>query len=184
MVVFVVHASKVGERADEDADLLRVRGDCRGERERGKIGAPVPRMASHVVITLGCAADVAVAGESVRAWARDAGMRSTVAAELATCAAELASNIVRHGGGGTLAVDGDAARVCMRADDRGPGDPARVRALLAVARAQVGAPRRNDEHGLATVVRWMDVVEVEARPGGGLLVRATRERGGARGIGA
>ncbi len=131
-------------------------------------------MPRDVVITLDCATDVAVAGASVRAWAREIGLRSTVAAELATCAAELASNVVRHGGGGTLAVDGDPEHVWMRADDRGCGDPERVRALLEVART---CTRRSDEHGLATLVRWMDAIDVEARPGGGLVIRATRMRG-------
>lgn len=139
---------------------------------------------SDLVITLGCTADVAVAGETVRAWARAAGLRATVAAELATCAAELASNTVRHGGGGTLAVGGDSDSVCMRAGDRGTGDVARVRLLIAAAREASVGERKTDEHGLATLARWMDKIAVEGRPGGGLVVAAWRRRNGARGLGA
>jgi anti-sigma regulatory factor (Ser/Thr protein kinase) len=147
----------------------------------------VPRTAKarELVIALGCAPDVAVAGESARAWAKGLGIHPSIAAELATCAAELASNIVRHGGGGTLVVGGDADRVCMSTHDRGTGDVVRMRALLDAARAQArGMLRSHDEHGLATLVRWMDAIDVEGRPGGGLSIRASRARTGARGLGA
>lgn len=127
-----------------------------------------------LVIELVTLADSAVAAALVRGWAAREGLDGTTAAELATCASELASNVVRHGGGGRLEVDSDAERVVLRANDRGHGEPERLAAHLHEVRARP-VPARG-EHGLATVLRWMDEVDVRARRGGGIEFVAARLR--------
>lgn len=127
-----------------------------------------------LVIELVTLADSAVAAALVRRWAAREGLDGTTAAELATCASELASNVVRHGGGGRLEVGTDDERVVLRANDRGRGEPERLAAHLHEVRARPATVR--DEHGLATVLRWMDEVDVRARRGGGVEFVAARLR--------
>lgn len=131
---------------------------------------------TSVVVDIGAKADVAVAAAAVRAWACLHGLDAALAAELATCASELASNAIRHGGGrGRLECieHRDALSICV--EDRGRGEPATVRACVEEARARVEADGRGD-HGLHTLVRWMDAIEIAARPGGGLRITASRRR--------
>lgn len=127
-----------------------------------------------LVIELATIADSAVAAALVRRWAAREGLDGTTAAELATCASELASNVVRHGGGGRLEVGAEADRVVLRANDRGRGQPHELAAHLHEVRSRP-VPTR-DEHGLATVLRWMDEVDVRARRGGGVEFVAARLR--------
>ncbi len=131
---------------------------------------------TSVVVEIGAKADVAVAAAAVRAWACAHGLDASFAAELATCASELASNAVRHGGGrGRLECASSPDALSLRIEDRGKGEATIVRARVEEARARVEHDGRGD-HGLHTLVRWMDAIEIDARPGGGLRITASRAR--------
>jgi anti-sigma regulatory factor (Ser/Thr protein kinase) len=130
---------------------------------------------TSVVVEIGANADVAVAAAAVRAWAGARGLEASLAAEVATCASELASNAIRHGGGGRLECDASDDRLSIRMDDRGKGEPATLRARVEEARARVESDR-GGSHGLDTLVRWMDAIEITHRPGGGLRITASRAR--------
>lgn len=142
----------------------------RGENRRLPVSLDVP----HLVVEITALADVAVAAVAVRRWASREGLDASTAAELATCASELASNTMRHGGGGRIELAAQLDRVIMRAGDRGRGEVAALRERLHEVRSRPQRP--SDEHGLATVVRWMDEVEVTERSGGGVEFVASRLR--------
>lgn len=71
--------------------------------------------------------DVALAGRTARETTLAAGMDEVTAEEMQIVARELASNLVRHAGGGRMvitAVDGQGRRgIQMTTEDRGPGLP-------------------------------------------------------------
>jgi len=127
---------------------------------------------SPVVVDLRALPDALVAAETARAFGRGIGLDVRAAAELATSTSELATNALRHGGGGRVELWSAHARIVLRASDRGPGDPATLRQRLGQAR--VAPCDARGEHGLATVARFMDLVGVAAREGGGIVVVAWR----------
>jgi serine/threonine-protein kinase RsbT len=111
------------------------------------------------------------------------GFTRQAAAEIATAAGELASNLVRHGGGGTLGVRwirdalvGDSIELVT--EDEGPG----IDDVAAALRDgwSDGRPRGPDEHadglgtGLGAVQRAMDTLTISARSVRGAEVRASR----------
>ena len=78
-------------------------------------------------------ADVAGAGRSAREMTLAAGLDEVTAEEMQIVARELASNLVRHAGGGRMVIsciDGQGRRgVQLVAEDRGPGLPGADRAF-------------------------------------------------------
>lgn len=125
-----------------------------------------------VVVDLRALPDALVAAETARAFGHTIGLDRRAAAELATSTSELATNALRHGGGGRVELWSAAARVVVRTSDRGPGDATALRARL--GRVRVAPIDARDEHGLATVARFMDLVGIAAREGGGIVVVAWR----------
>ena len=107
-----------------------------------------------------------------RRIALEAGFDADVAAEIGTCASELATNVARHGGGGTLDVLREGPRIVLRTIDRGHGTARALQALLSRIRADPDHP--SALHGLGVLVRWMDDVEVHDVEDGGLEIRARR----------
>jgi anti-sigma regulatory factor (Ser/Thr protein kinase) len=129
---------------------------------------PIPHGA--VSVDLRVTADVAVAAVVARRVAWRAGFDAISAAEVATVAAELAANVVRHGGGGEIYAWVSDDVVHLLAGDRGRGRCADWNERV------LGAATADAAHGLGAVRRLMDAVEFAERPGGGLQVLASRRR--------
>jgi serine/threonine-protein kinase RsbT len=109
-----------------------------------------------------------------RGYARELGLSERESHEVALCVAELASNAVRHAGGGELrlhSVDDPFPALAVVVSDRGPGlDPHH-------ALTSPEAPRLPGESlrsGLAAVRRLMTNVDVRSRPGGGTEIVALK----------
>jgi anti-sigma regulatory factor (Ser/Thr protein kinase) len=125
--------------------------------------------------------DAAVVRAIVRRRALGTGLSERVAGEVALGASELATNLVKHAGGGEieLTVEGDTLIVCSL--DRGPGPPPKE-SLLRDNWSRGGerppdAPIREGlGSGGAALGRLFDRVDVEAREGGGALIRCVRKR--------
>ncbi len=111
-----------------------------------------------------------------------AGFSHAIARQIGVCAAELASNAVRHGGGGTLHLrllgetDPGIELLCI---DRGPGIDDPTEALADGWSA--GRQRRPDEPldgglgaGLGAIARVMDQLTLERHGGGGAIVVTRR----------
>lgn len=127
-----------------------------------------------IALELDAIADVAVAAVIVRTVAIVSGFSARVAAEVATAAAELASNAVRHVGAGVLTVTRQAGRLVVVVVDRGTGTAAALREHLR-APAPNNPARGGLGHGVAAVARLMSGLEFEDRDGGGVVVRAWRD---------
>jgi anti-sigma regulatory factor (Ser/Thr protein kinase) len=100
--------------------------------------------------------------------ARAAGLSSREALDVALVASELASNVARHGGGGTIAIEAvssprSGVRVRTVNPSRGASEPACAR------NGGLGA-------GLQTVQRLVDVIDI-ADDGAETRVDVTRYRG-------
>ncbi len=107
-----------------------------------------------------------------RRIALEVGFDPDAAAEIGTCASELATNVARHGGGGTLEVERDVQGIVLRTSDRGRGTARELQARLSTIRSEPGHP--SALHGLGALLRWMDDVEVHDGEQGGLEIRARR----------
>lgn len=114
---------------------------------------------------------------SARRAARDAalaiGFNENECEQIALAASELASNLVRHAGGGTLRVaaaeHGGIQGIRLETEDRGPGIAQPDRALTDGVSTAGGLG-----NGLGAVHRIMDELDLRPRPAGGLLVRCCR----------
>jgi anti-sigma regulatory factor (Ser/Thr protein kinase) len=117
--------------------------------------------------------NAAAAQAGVRAYARALGFPLDESERLALVASELATNLVRHGGGGTLALApvraGHRSGIQIVAEDAGPGIADVDRALEDGYSTSGGLGL-----GLGTVHRLMDELEIGARPGGGTRVACQR----------
>lgn len=125
--------------------------------------------------------DAAVVRAVVRRLMLGAGFERRAAEETAIGASELATNLVKHAGGGELALDRVTDGVVVVSRDRGPGPPARGE-LLSDGRSR-GAARAPDQpireglgSGGGALARFFDEVEITARDGGGTEIRCTRRR--------
>ncbi len=120
-------------------------------------------------------ADVAVAAALVRTAAVVSGCAPRVAAETATAAAELASNAVRHAGGGVVTISRADDVIVVTVVDRGAATAAALRALLqAPPVSKNDATRGGLGHGVMAVARLMSGLEFDDRVGGGVVARAWR----------
>ena len=118
--------------------------------------------------------DASAVGEARRSAmgvAYQSGLEQEIAARIALVATELATNIVKHGGGGVVAVDrfADAhgSGLELLALDKGPG-MADVSRCLADGYSTAGSPGT----GLGAVVRNSDRYAIYSRPGFGTAVMA------------
>lgn len=131
-----------------------------------------------VSVDLQVLVDASVSAAIVRSSAGRLGFGAADAAEIATSAAELASNAIVHAGGGILEVSVENERLIISVLDRGAGDAATVRARIAGLMPSPSSPAEPSTGlglGLGGVARLMHGVSVEAREGGGLIVRAWRK---------
>jgi anti-sigma regulatory factor (Ser/Thr protein kinase) len=99
--------------------------------------------------------------------AEAAGFAAAPAGQVALAATELATNLLKHGGGGQLLVEASAAHADLLALDRGPG-MADVRGCLADGFSTAGTLG----HGLGAVRRLSSRLEIASWPGQGTAVWA------------
>ncbi len=106
----------------------------------------------------------------VQAMANDLGFNDTVAGKAAIAVTEVGTNLLRHGGGGTIAVRamsrGDALGIEVLALDSGAG--MKDFAASAVDGVSTGGTRGN---GLGAMQRQSDEFDVYTNPGAGTVVR-------------
>lgn len=116
---------------------------------------------------------IAVAVRCARQMAQDMGFPVVSSYYIATAAAELASNLLFHGGGGIFEVRRSAqvAGIELEACDQGPGIADIARALQEGYSTGEGLGC-----GLPGVKRLMDVLEIQSQPGQGTRVRACKWR--------
>jgi serine/threonine-protein kinase RsbT len=134
------------------------------------------RAASNQTIAVAGENDGFVAGSVARAFADAHGFDRRAAAEVAIAVSELATNIVKHGGGrGDVELQSDGDVLIVRVLDRGPGPSDRLHQAMAAEDPPLSDGRR----GTSAVRRLMDSVSFNRRCGGGLevLARKIRRRG-------
>lgn len=116
--------------------------------------------------------DVLWARQEVRRLAGALGFGATDVERLDLAAAELATNLVKHGGGGTLELTRLAAPragLALVAEDQGPGIPD-----VAAAMADGFSTTGTYGAGLATLKELMDTLEIRSVPGQGTRVEARK----------
>ena len=131
------------------------------------------RSGASSIVRIAKVVDGLTCASFARRTALEAGFDPDAAAEIGTCASELATNVARHAGGGTLEVQRDGRGLVLCTRDHGPGTARGLQALLARIRADPDHP--SALHGLGVLVRWMDDVEVHDAEPGGVEIRARRE---------
>ncbi len=141
--------------------------------------AHVMRTAQRLAIA--SLADAAVARAIVVRFALDLGLSRKAASEAAIAASELVTNIVKYAGSGELVVSEDPQGLLVTALDRGPGlanpDELFEDGVSQGARIEPDQPiARGRGTGGGALRRLCDTVCVEARPGGGTIVRITKRR--------
>ncbi len=121
------------------------------------------------IIAVEHAGQVAAARSAARTYAADLGFDERECERIALVASELATNLVTHGGGGTLTLEGaqEEARTGIRlvAEDAGPGIADLERALTDGYSTTGGLGL-----GLGTVHRLMDDLKCQTPARGGLRV--------------
>jgi anti-sigma regulatory factor (Ser/Thr protein kinase)/serine/threonine protein phosphatase PrpC len=121
--------------------------------------SPIQATTMHVASPV----DVAVAENAARQLSASVGFSSVECEEVALAVTELASNLIRHAGGGTLSLAPASSEarqgIQIESDDQGPGFEDFERALTDGFTTSRGLGT-----GLGTVNRLMD--ELECRPAG------------------
>ena len=116
-------------------------------------------------------ADIADAVRHARQAALAIGFNSVEGSYIATAAAELASNLLIHAGGGVFVVEQREDGIELLASDCGPGIPD-----IAMAMREGYSTAGGLGSGLPGIGRLMDGLEIESEPGTGTRVRAWRQR--------
>lgn len=126
-------------------------------------------------------ADAAVARALVVRFALDLGLSRKAASEAAIAASELVTNIVKYAGTGELLIAEEPEGLVITALDRGPGlanhDHLFEDGVSQGARIQPDRPiSAGRGTGGGALRRLCDSVEIEARQGGGAIVRVRKRR--------
>jgi serine/threonine-protein kinase RsbT len=144
-----------------------------------------PASSAPTVLAIHHMEDAAVVRAVVRRLMLGAGFDRRAAEETAIGASELATNLVKHAGGGELELSRVDEGVVVLSRDRGPGPPSRGE-LLSDGRSR-GAARTPDQpissglgSGGGALARFFDQVEIAPRDGGGTEIRCTRRHERAR----
>lgn len=141
--------------------------------------SPDPHRHASERLAIQSPTDVRVAASVATDRCLTMGFPARASREVGIAAAELASNILRHGGGGTLELWVSPEEVRIVAVDHGPGIPD-VRLALQdhYSRGRIlddpDQPPTSLGCGLGAVARLMDQVDFETAPGGGTVVRAAK----------
>lgn len=130
-------------------------------------------MSAVILIAIARQPDIVHASCVARDLAESAGFDQKGSYQVATAAAELASNILLHGGGGRLEVQllEHHFGIELRAIDDGPGI-----VDVALAMREGYSSIGSLGCGLPGVMRMMDAVKIDTAPGKGTLVRACKWR--------
>ena len=115
-------------------------------------------------------ADATVAGYAAQRMALESGGGRIAARELAIIVVELATNQVRHAGGGVIELETAGSEIVVCATDEGPGIADLDRSRL----DHVSASPASLGCGLGAIYRLSDSVHISNRLGGGLMVRCTK----------
>ncbi len=128
---------------------------------------------SAIDLRIDSPAEVHTAGEQARTFAGQNGFAGSDGEEVALAVVELASNLVKHAGGGELhlkPLDSDGRRgVEIVSEDRGPGIPEPEKAI-----ADGFSTAGSRGVGLGAVNRLMDEMEFCPRPDGGARIVCQR----------
>lgn len=114
-------------------------------------------------------ADVLIASHDADLACGEAGLTELETAEVRLAVREMAMNLIKHAGGGTVTVLAEGLRVTVEAVDSGPGIPS-IDVAFADGFSTVGSLG----YGLGTVNRVMDEVVVTSARGRGTTVLAHR----------
>ena len=128
-------------------------------------------MSAAMLVAIVRQSDIVQASCVARDLAALAGFDQTSRYKVATAAAELALNILLHGGGGRLEVQMLERGIELLAIDDGPGI-----ADVALAMREGYSSIGSLGCGLPGVARMMDVVKIDTAPGQGTRVRACKWR--------
>jgi anti-sigma regulatory factor (Ser/Thr protein kinase) len=124
-----------------------------------------------LITSIGDPSQIAEARRLVADYARRQGMPDSRAGEIALVVTELATNLLKHGGGGEILAgrfdDRDGTGLELLALDRGQG-MADVERCTADGYSTAGSPG----NGLGAIVRQSDQVSIYSRPGRGTAVMA------------
>lgn len=118
--------------------------------------------------------DAAVASSLTSRVCHTLGFGKVDCEQVAIAVSELATNLVRHAGGGELVLTWRPPVLEVVSRDHGPGF-ADMQAALRPLEPEVVPQRGQGLHqGLAAVRRLMDDLEIQNHPEGGALVRMTK----------
>jgi anti-sigma regulatory factor (Ser/Thr protein kinase) len=129
-------------------------------------GTSESQIETHVVMD---PADALIVSHRAREFAVKAGFPHPGEIEMGIVARELATNILRHAGQGSMTLRAEGPRMVIEASDDGPGIADSDLAFVDGYTTSGGFG-----YGLGTVNRLMDHVEIASRPGGGSVVTAHR----------
>lgn len=115
-------------------------------------------------VQLEALADARVASAVARHAASFAGLPPSSAAAVATAAAELATNAIKHAGGGRITMERRGGGIWLIVEDRGAGCATELAQMFARASTN---PR---SHGIGAVARLTDGVRLSQRHDGGLAI--------------
>ncbi|MBN2885231.1 MAG: anti-sigma regulatory factor [Chromatiaceae bacterium] len=149
----------------------------RGELEHGPRSEPHPHgvetaaTPDSLSLSITVEADIMAACREARLLAERAGLDRTATYHVATAVAELATNLVRHAGGGRLSLRRllTPPGVELIAEDRGPGITD-LRLALSDGYSSAGSLGC----GLPGVRRLMDTFSIRSAPGEGTRIEATK----------
>jgi anti-sigma regulatory factor (Ser/Thr protein kinase) len=124
-----------------------------------------------MIATIADASQVSEARRRISEYARGHGVPDARRDQIAIVVTELATNLLKHGGGGEILADGfddrDGAGIELLALDRGSG-MADVERCLADGYSTAGSPG----NGLGAIMRLSDQVRIYSRPGRGTAIMA------------
>ena len=138
-------------------------------------------------MTVEVLSDAPVVGSVVLRIALECGFERRRAAELALVASELATNIVKYGGGrGELRVALESDALVLTSLDRGHGPPSEAELFGdGISRGQLRTPDQSIVTGRGTgggaLRRLCDEVELGPREGGGTMIRCRKLLASGRG---
>ena len=117
------------------------------------------------IVPVGDATEVAGARRAAQQCAEELRLSETAAGRAALVATELATNLVKHGGGGSIAFGEDDRAIVLIAIDRGSGI-ANLGAAMRDGFSTAGSPGT----GLGAIARAATVFDTYSMPGGGTCV--------------
>lgn len=123
--------------------------------------------------------DIVSIRDRIRMICEELGFGTTERLQITTSVFEMARNIVEHGDHGRIMVEmvteGDDLKLIFTATDSGPGmSPEAIAEVLDPSKV----PARSTLRGFEAMRRFMDRVEIENNPEGGLIVKLVKKRAG------